>query len=203
LLSSPSLSLARPSSFRWSARRFAGKFRTQDLRVSQLTDLHSFSLPWGIFATIGPAYASEILPLALRGYLTSYTNMCFAIGQFISAGVLKSFLNRPDSWSYKIPFALQWLWPPFLLLSGWFMPESPWWLVRAGRHEEAERMLKRLTVGEQNSNTRQTIAMMVHTNEIEKEVEAGTSFLDCFKGTNRRRTEIACVAFAGQVLSGR
>ena len=83
------------------------------------------------------------------------------------------------------------------------MPESPWWLVRAGRHEEAERMLKRLTVGEQNSNTRQTIAMMVHTNEIEKEVEAGTSFLDCFKGTNRRRTEIACVAFAGQVLSGR
>ena len=32
-------------------------------------------LPWGIFATIAPAYASEVLPLSLRVYLTSYTNM--------------------------------------------------------------------------------------------------------------------------------
>jgi len=32
-------------------------------------------LPWGVFATIAPAYASEVLPLSLRVYLTSYTNM--------------------------------------------------------------------------------------------------------------------------------
>jgi len=31
--------------------------------------------PWGVFATIAPAYASEVLPLSLRVYLTSYTNM--------------------------------------------------------------------------------------------------------------------------------
>jgi SP family general alpha glucoside:H+ symporter-like MFS transporter len=32
-------------------------------------------LPWGVFATIAPAYSSEVLPLSLRVYLTSYTNM--------------------------------------------------------------------------------------------------------------------------------
>ncbi len=32
-------------------------------------------LPWGVFATTAPAYASEILPLPLRVYMTSYTNM--------------------------------------------------------------------------------------------------------------------------------
>jgi SP family general alpha glucoside:H+ symporter-like MFS transporter len=32
-------------------------------------------LPWGVFATISPAYASEVLPHRLRVYLTSYTNM--------------------------------------------------------------------------------------------------------------------------------
>lgn len=32
-------------------------------------------LPWGVFASSAPAYASEVLPLALRVYLTSYTNM--------------------------------------------------------------------------------------------------------------------------------
>ena len=31
--------------------------------------------PWGVFATIAPAYASEVLPNSLRVYLTSYTNM--------------------------------------------------------------------------------------------------------------------------------
>jgi SP family general alpha glucoside:H+ symporter-like MFS transporter len=33
-------------------------------------------LPWGVFASSAPAYASEVLPLSLRAYLTSYTNMC-------------------------------------------------------------------------------------------------------------------------------
>lgn len=31
--------------------------------------------PWGVFATSAPAYASEVLPLQLRVYFTSYTNM--------------------------------------------------------------------------------------------------------------------------------
>lgn len=34
-------------------------------------------LPWGIFATLSPAYASEVMPLALRGYLTSYTQLWY------------------------------------------------------------------------------------------------------------------------------
>lgn len=38
-------------------------------------------LPWGVFATTAPSYASEILPLPLRVYFTSFTNMCFIIGQ--------------------------------------------------------------------------------------------------------------------------
>lgn len=31
--------------------------------------------PWGIFATLSPAYASEVMPIALRVYLTSYTQL--------------------------------------------------------------------------------------------------------------------------------
>lgn len=42
----------------------------------------------------------------------------------------------------------------------------------------------------------------MHTNDLEEKLVSGTSYLDCFRGVERRRTEIACVAFAGQVLSG-
>jgi len=41
----------------------------------------------------------------------------------------------------------------------------------------------------------ETVALMVHTNEMEKAEVAGTGFTDCFKGTNRRRTEIVRLRF--------
>ncbi|KAF5859969.1 hypothetical protein ETB97_002166 [Aspergillus alliaceus] len=159
-------------------------------------------IPWGIFATIGPAYSSELLPMALRSYLTAYTNMCFAIGQLISAGVLQSLLTSDDQWSYRIPYAVQWIWPVSLLFIGFLMPESPWWQVRNGQYDNALWTVQRLTSGEEKPKARQTVAMMIHTNEIEREIEAGSSYWDCFRGSNLRRTEISCMSFTGQVLAG-
>ena len=98
--------------------------------------------------------------------------------------------------------ALQWLWPAFLFPILLFAPESPWHLVRMGRLQEAEKSLKRLVRSSSNIDTKQTLATIVHTNNLEEELSAGTSYLDCFKGCERRRTEIACVVFAGQILSG-
>ena len=44
--------------------------------------------------------------------------------------------------------------------------------------------------------------MMVRTNQHELENQPGVSFFDCFKGSDLRRTEIAVVGWAVQVLSG-
>lgn len=44
--------------------------------------------------------------------------------------------------------------------------------------------------------------MMHHTNEIEKAAEVGSSFRDCFRGVNLRRTEIACIVWLIQTISG-
>ncbi|KKK15250.1 hexose carrier protein [Aspergillus ochraceoroseus] len=159
-------------------------------------------IPWGIFATLGPAYSSELLPMALRSYLTAYVNMCFAIGQFISAGVLQGLLPRPDEWSYRIIFAVQWLWPVPLFFIAFFMPESPWWQVRQGQYDSAEKTVQRLMAKSEQQNACQVVAMMIHTNDLEAEIQTGSSYLDCFRGSNLRRTEIACMTFAGQVLAG-
>lgn len=161
-------------------------------------------LPWGVFVTSAPAYASEVLPMSLRVYFTSWTNMCFIIGQLIAAGVLAGLVDRPDQWAYRIPFALQWLWPAFLIPILSFAPESPWHLVRVGNLEGAKKSLQRLQSPEVTSkiSIETSLAEIVHTNNTEIELSAGTSYMDCFKGTERRRTEIACLAFAGQVLSG-
>ena len=49
-------------------------------------------------------YASEVCPVALRGYLTTYVNFCWGLGQVVGIGVIKSMLGRTDAWAYKIPY---------------------------------------------------------------------------------------------------
>lgn len=80
--------------------------------------------------------------------------------------------------------------------------ESPWWLVRSGQLDKAEHSIKKLSRKDQDVDASKTVAMMVRTNQHELENAPGTSFFDCFRGSDLRRTEIACIAWAIQVLSG-
>jgi SP family general alpha glucoside:H+ symporter-like MFS transporter len=162
-------------------------------------------VPWGVFQTLTTTYASEVCPTHLRAYLTTYVNLCWVMGQFIASGVLRAMVSRDDKWGYKIPFALQWMWPIPLMIGIYLAPESPWWLVRRGRVEDAKKSLARLT--NRNSGIPfqpdETISMMVHTNEMEKELTSGISYVDLFRGpVNRRRTEIVCVTWMIQTLCG-
>ncbi|UZP37784.1 hypothetical protein NXS19_005600 [Fusarium pseudograminearum] len=60
----------------------------------------------------------------------------------------------------------------------------------------------RLSSSKEPGHAKQAVAMMIHTNEIEKSIDQGTSYMDCFRGIDRRRTEIACMAFAAQPFCG-
>ncbi|KAG6205604.1 hypothetical protein E4U50_004622 [Claviceps purpurea] len=162
-------------------------------------------LPWGVFQTLTTTYASEVCPTHLRAYLTTYVNLCWVMGQLIASGLLRAMLTRTDQWGYKIPFALQWAWPVPLIIGIYLAPESPWWLIRRGRIEDAKKSLERLTTRNAGADFRpdETISMMVHTNELEKELTAGTSYRDLFRGSvNTRRTEIVCTAWMCQILCG-
>ncbi|KAI1336499.1 sugar transporter [Xylariaceae sp. FL0016] len=161
-------------------------------------------IPWGVFQTLTITYASEVCPVALRGYLTTYINCCWGIGQMIGIGVLMGNLWRTDQWAYRIPYALQWMWPVPLIIGILFAPESPWWLVRKEKLESAKHSLLRLTSLDRETgfDADETIAMMVHTTALEDKITKGASYLDCFKGVDRRRTEIVCACWAIQNLSG-
>ena len=125
-------------------------------------------VPWGFFINIAPAYASEVAPISLRGILTIFVQVCWCLGQFVSSGICFGTAHRDDKWAYKIPFAVQWVWPVPLFCILWFAPESPWWLVRKGRLEEAERVVERLAGGSELPAA-DTVAFMVRTDEIEKQ----------------------------------
>lgn len=154
----------------------------------------------GTYAVIAPAYASEVCPVALRGILTSYVNLCFVMGQLIANGVIAGTSKLDTHWAYSAPFAAQWVWP-LVILIGWpFAPESPWWLVRKDRIAEAEAALKRLA--SPHVDVKPTLAMIIETDRLEHEMEAGTTYADCFKKINLRRTEVAIGVYSIQVFSG-
>lgn len=111
---------------------------------------------------------------------------------------------------------IQWIWPVALLITLWFAPESPWWLVRKGRLEEARKVVVRLG-GKSKQNPDDEVALMVRTDDLERLSTEGASYTSCFKGSDRRRTmcvvrpvswtctysiRIVCLMFGFQNLSG-
>lgn len=126
------------------------------------------------------------------------------MGQFIASGVNRGCVQRNDQWAYRIPFAIQWVWPIPIMIGVMFAPESPWWHVRRGDRAGARAALLRLTSTEKHPdfNPDDTIAYIEHTNELEKKISAGTSWFDCFKGVDLRRTEIVCFAWIAQTIVG-
>ncbi|ORY11269.1 general substrate transporter [Clohesyomyces aquaticus] len=169
-----------------------------------LVGLILMGIPWGVFQTLTTTYAAEVCPVPLRAYLTTYVNLCWVIGQFLASGVLKGVSTRNDEWAYRIPYALQWMWPVPLIVGIALAPESPWWLVRKERLDDAKAMLLRLTSRNQSVdfNVDETIAMMQHTNELEKASSEGANYIDCFKGSDLRRTEICAMTWFVQAFCG-
>ncbi|KAL8364826.1 hypothetical protein RB595_003890 [Gaeumannomyces hyphopodioides] len=160
-------------------------------------------IPWGIFQTLTTSYAAEVAPVALRAYLTTWVNACWGIGQLVSVGMLRGLLSRTDEWGWRIPYALQWVWPPMLIVVAALAPESPWWLVRRGRIDDARASLRRLAAASASAESLdQTVDMMQHTIRLEREVQRGASYVDCFRGADLRRTECTVGAWACQQLCG-
>jgi sugar porter (SP) family MFS transporter len=153
----------------------------------------------GGYPVIANAYISEVTPLAARGVASAFLNLSYVIGQLVASGMLKGTSTIDSKWSYKIPFATQWILPLFVLSLVFFMPTSAYWLCKNGRYEDARRSLRRLTTGVdvdcQVANIKETI-------RLEKEVKSQISILECFHGTNLRRTLISCQVFNIQALCG-
>ncbi|KAF3076096.1 Maltose permease MAL61 [Trichoderma lentiforme] len=159
---------------------------------------------WGVFQTLSTTYASEVVPTVLRPYVTAYVCMCWGAGILLSSGVVRAVAGLSGNLAWRLPFALQWVWPIPLFIGAYLAPESPWNAVRRDKSEEARKALKRLRTPSPESDfeIEATLAYIQHTTAIEKAETALASFIECFQGTNLRRTEINCVVWAAQILCG-
>lgn len=96
----------------------------------------------GMASMTSPLYISEASPARVRGALVSTNGFLITGGQFLSYLINLAFTKAIGTWRWMLgiaglPALLQ-----FILML--LLPESPRWLYRKGREEEAESILRRI-----------------------------------------------------------
>lgn len=94
----------------------------------------------GIASMLAPLYIAEVAPAAIRGRLVSMNQLAIMLGILVSYLAGWALAGLGDG-SWRWMFAVATL-PSLLFFSAlFFVPESPRWLVKEGRHGEAAQVL--------------------------------------------------------------
>ncbi|CAO2649443.1 Nn.00g068280.m01.CDS01 [Neocucurbitaria sp. VM-36] len=156
----------------------------------------------GLVSALIPMYQSETAPRWIRGTIVGAYQLAITIGLFLAAIVNNATKDRDDSGSYRIPIAVQFLWSLILVIGLIFLPETPRYLIKMDKYDEAAKSLgklRRLPIDHP--------AVVEELNEVQAnhmyEMSLGKStYADCFKGTLGKRLLTGCLLQSLQQLTG-
>lgn len=97
----------------------------------------------GMASVLSPMYIAEVAPAPMRGRMVSINQLTIVLGILITNFVNYSLRHEgPEAWSWMVGLGSI---PSFLFLAGVFwLPESPRWLVKAGRESKAAAILQKI-----------------------------------------------------------
>ncbi|KAG9439354.1 hypothetical protein H6P81_019519 [Aristolochia fimbriata] len=138
----------------------------------------------GIASMTSPLYISEASPAKIRGALVSTNGFLITGGQFLSYLINLAFTEVPGTWRWMLGVAgLPALVQFILMLS---LPESPRWLFRAGKVEEARTILAKIYPPEEVDGEMQALHEAVET-EKKQNASEKVSITQLFTTTSVRR----------------
>ncbi|XP_020226678.1 probable inositol transporter 2 [Cajanus cajan] len=96
----------------------------------------------GMASMASPLYISEASPTRVRGALVSLNGFLITGGQFLSYVINLAFTSAPGTWRWMLGVAAVPAFTQIILMM--LLPESPRWLFRKGKEEEAKEILRRI-----------------------------------------------------------
>lgn len=170
-------------------------------RVAFLISKLILGVGLGFYLTLAPLASSEFSPVVFRGIASAGVQFGIGSGQLIANGAVAGFGEWTSRWAYRAPFAIQLFFPAFFLMFLPFSPESPWYLARKGKREEAKKSLRRL-FGSGIDIDAKLVTLETTIAEEEAQKEGNGTLIDCFKGTNLIRSIISMYIFCCQHFVG-
>ncbi|KAF7715515.1 MFS-type Sugar/inositol transporter [Penicillium ucsense] len=163
----------------------------------------------GSASMINPLYVSENAPRAIRGGLTGLYQLFITMGIMLAFWInYGSLLHLTGSTMYLVPLAMQGL-PAVLLLGGMLMcNESPRWLAKQDRWEEARATLSKVrALPADHPYVEEEFQGIAQQLEQERLLIGGSSFLDLMKEMwlvpgNRKRAIISVLLMICQQMTG-
>ncbi|KAF5970911.1 maltose permease [Fusarium coicis] len=114
------------------------------------------------------------------------------VGFLIAISTTYARVTIMNESAFRVVFAAAWVFPGILALGLPFLPESPYYLIAKNKHDLALKHLARLSSKDEDLEAR--LRHMEETVKAEKLISCEkASFLECFKGSNWRRTRIILI----------
>ncbi|KAL4760789.1 sugar porter family MFS transporter [Aspergillus foveolatus] len=163
----------------------------------------------GFASMVNPLYVSENAPRAIRGGLTGLYQLFITMGIMLAFWInYGSLLHISGAGQYLVPLAMQGL-PAVLLLVGMLLcNESPRWLAKQDRWEEARATLSRVrNLPSTHPYVENEFQDIVRQLEFERQLISGSSFVDLLKEMwtipgNRKRALISIWLMICQQMTG-
>ncbi|CCC70795.1 hypothetical protein NCAS_0F03110 [Naumovozyma castellii] len=98
----------------------------------------------GGIAVLSPMLISEVAPKEMRGTLVSCYQLMITLGIFLGYCTNYGTKNYSNSVQWRVPLGLCFAWALFMIGGMTFVPESPRYLVEAGKIDEARASLSKV-----------------------------------------------------------
>ncbi|RSH93597.1 hypothetical protein EHS25_006242 [Saitozyma podzolica] len=149
-------------------------------------------------------YISEIAPTRARGAALGFYQLFWALGSFGAAIALQIVSTLPsDKWRNAV--YSQWVFVGLAIIVLLLIPETPRFYALKGDHEKAKQILLKVNSSVPNYDLEHEYAIIlkeIEDGRILAAKQSGVTVLDCFRGTNLRRTIVAIVPFNNQLWDG-
>ncbi|KAL0265105.1 hypothetical protein SLS55_001064 [Diplodia seriata] len=162
----------------------------------------------GAFSSTSPLYIGmcdqqEVAPTHIRGPLLMCWQLTLSVSQIVAAAINRGTESLTTTAAYRIPMAVQLIFPLLILAFLWWVPESPRWLLRKGKGEKCDNALRLIHREDKAYSSHADMLALQRDLDDEAAMAKDSSWLDLVRDPiERRKVLYSAGALIAQQING-
>ncbi|KAL1650374.1 hypothetical protein SLS58_001191 [Diplodia intermedia] len=157
----------------------------------------------GAFSSTSPLYIGEVAPTHIRGPLLMCWQLTLSVSQIVAAAINRGTESLTTTAAYRIPMAVQLIFPLLVLAFLWWVPESPRWLLRKAKGEKCDDALRLIHREDKAYSSHADMLALQRDLDDEAAMAKNSSWLDLVRDPiERRKVLYSAGALIAQQING-